>query len=141
MPSYQFDGIEELERKPEIEAAGVELEIPGNRFLIVRAATDANPQWRANGRKIVNELNRLRNAEAGAERIREFLARKYADYLIIGWRGVTTRGVEIDYHPDVGFEFLMRAFDVYQIIDAFVWDTKNFRAERAKAAVEEVKNS
>lgn len=44
---YEFDNIEDLQRKPEIEAEGVELGLDGDITLIVRAATDANPAWKA----------------------------------------------------------------------------------------------
>lgn len=140
-PTYQFDDIEDLQRKLDIERDGVEVEIPGDRFLTLRAASDGNPLWKKQAESILNEMNRLRNAKASNERMREFLAEKYATLIIKSWRGVKIGGREIDYNPELGVSFLLQAFDVYQIVDGFVWDTKNFRSQRAKIVVDDAKNS
>ena len=145
LDNYDFDDIEELQRNPTLEAEGVEVEIPAAadgtpRFLHLRAATDANPQWRANAEKMLNEVNRLRNARASAERIREFQARNYSRFLIKDWKGVKVKGNEIPYSPDAGFAFLMKAYDIFTIVEGYVTDTRNFRAERNRVVVGEVKN-
>lgn len=137
---YDFDDIEDLKRNPDIESKGVELEIPGGRFLYLRAASDANPLWKAQADKISAEINRLRNARASNERVREFFSRKFSTLVIKDWKGIKNKGAEIEYSPEAGYALLMVAEDIYDIVYAFVWETKNFRAERALAVVEQIKN-
>ena len=137
---YEFDGIEDLQRNRELEAEGVELGLPGGRTLIVRAASDANPAWRAQAEKIANELRRLRNARAPADKVRAFLARIYAQLLVCNWCGVTVRGVEIPYSIEAGEAFLLAADDAFAAIDAIVYETTNFRGQRIEAIVEAAKN-
>lgn len=137
---YAFDNIEDMQRNRELEKDGVEVGLPGNRVLIVRAASDANPLWRARSEQISNELRRLSNAKAPPERTRAYLARIYAELLVKDWRGVTVRGTEIPYNVEAGTAFLIAADDAYAAVDAIVWDNKNFRSLRVSAIVEEVKN-
>ena len=94
MNGYAFDNIEDLQRNRDLERDGTELGLPGGRTLIVRAASDANPQWRAQSEKIAAELRRLGNARATNERVRGFLARKYAELLVRDWRGITSKGIK-----------------------------------------------
>ncbi len=138
--SYVFDNIEDMQRNREIEAEGAELGLPGGRTLIVRAASDANPAWRAKGESIANELRRLRNARATPETTRAFLARTYARLLGRDWRGVTANGVPIPYSPEAGEAFLLAADDAYAAVDAMVYETINFRGQRIEAIVDQAKN-
>lgn len=141
MAEFQFDNIEEMQRNRELEKDGIELGLPGNRVLIVRAASDANPLWRARSEQISNELRRLSNAKAPPERVRAYLAGMYAELLIKDWRGVTGHGVAIPYSVEAGKAFLIAADDAYAAVDGIVWDNKNFRSLRVEAIVEEAKNS
>lgn len=139
--SYTFDGIEPMQRNRDIEGEkGTELGLPGGITLTVLAASDANPRWRNRGDEIRAELNRLTNARASAERIRAYLARIYADCIVIGWAGVKAKGVAIPYSPEACAAFLRQADDAYAIVDNVVYDTKNFRGARIEATVEAAKN-
>lgn len=141
MSNYVFDDIEELQRKRDIEGeTGIELGLPGDRTLIVLAATDANPRWRQNSEKISAELNRLRNARAPNEKVRAFLARKYAEHLILGWSGIKSNGTPIPYSADACTAFLMVADDAYAAVDNIVWENKNFRTKRVDAIIESAGN-
>lgn len=140
MADYVFDNIEEMQRNRELEKDGIELGLPGNRVLIVRAASDANPLWRARSEQISNELRRLSNAKAPPERTRAYLAGMFAELLVKDWRGITSHGVAIPYSVDAGRAFLTAADDAYAAVDAVVWDNKNFRSLRVEAIVDEVKN-
>ncbi len=140
MADFVFDNIEEMQRNRELEKDGIELGLPGNRVLIVRAASDANPQWRARSEQISNELRRLSNAKAPPERTRAYLARTYAELLVKDWRGITGHGVAIPYSVEAGTAFLIAADDAYAAVDGIVWDNKNFRSTRVNAVLEEVKN-
>ena len=140
MSGYAFDNIEDLQRNRDLERDGTELGLPGGRTLIVRAASDANPQWRAQGEKIAAELRRLGNARATNERVRAFLARKYAELLVRDWRGITSQGMDVPYSVEAGEAFLLAADDAYAAVDAIVYETKNFRGQRIEAVVDEVKN-
>lgn len=135
---YEFDDIEVLQRNRDIERDGTELGLPGDRVLIVAAATDANPRWRAQSEKILAELNRLRNARAPNDKVRAFLARKYAETLVLDWRGMRSGGTEIPYSVEAGTAFLLAADDAYAAVDAVVYDTKNYRGQRIAAIVERV---
>jgi hypothetical protein len=141
MSDFVFDNIEEMQRNRALEKDGIEIGLPGNRVLIVRAASDANPQWRARSEQIGNELRRMQNAKAPPERVRAYLARIYAELLVKDWRGVTAHGVAIPYSVDAGAAFLLAADDAYAAVDQIVYDTKNFRSTRIDAILEEVKNS
>lgn len=137
---YEFDGIEDLQRKRDIEAEGTELGLPGGITLIVRAATDGNPKWKAQSEKIAKEMRRLRNARASNERLKKYLAPKYAELLVAGWRGVKSKGVEIPYSVEACTAFLLAADDAYLAIDEVVWDTQNFRGDRIEAIVDRAGN-
>jgi hypothetical protein len=137
---YEFDNIEDLQRKPEIEAEGVELGLDGDITLIVRAATDANPAWKAAMPTISKEIRRLRNARASAERLRKYLAPLYARLLVKDWRGVKSKDVEVPYSVEACTAFLLKADDAYTAVDEMVYDTKNFRSARVEAIVEHAKN-
>ncbi len=138
--AYEFDNIEELQRKPEIESEGTELGLAGGITLIVRAASDANPLWRAQSDKIAKEIRRLRNARATNARVKSFLAPKYAQLLVKDWRGVKSKGIEIPYSAEACTAFLLAADDAYAAVDEIVWDTQNFRGERVEAIVERTGN-
>lgn len=138
--NYDFDNIEELQRKRSIEAEGTELGLPGDITLIVAAATDANPSWRSASTSIMNELRRLRNARASNEQVRAYLAPMYARHLVKGWRGVKIKGVEVPYSVEAGTAFLLAADDAYAAVDQIVYDTQNFRRARIEAIVEHAGN-
>lgn len=140
MPEFKFDDIEALQRNRDIERDGVEVGLPGDRVLIVRAASDANPLWKAQSEQIGNELRRLNNARAQNDKVRAYLARKYAELLISDWRGIRSGGVDLPYSVEAGTAFLLAADDAYAAVDAIVFDTKNFRGKRVEAIVGEIKN-
>jgi hypothetical protein len=137
---YQFDNIEELQRKRDIEAEGTELGLPGDITLVVRAASDANPLWRAASVAIGKELRRLRNARATNEELRKYLAAQYARHLVKGWRGVKSKGVEVPYSVEACTAFLLAADDAYAAVDQMVYDTQNFRSARVDTIVEHAGN-
>jgi hypothetical protein len=137
---YEFDNIEELQRKRDIEAEGTELGLPGDITLVVRAATDANPLWRTASVAIGKELRRLRNARATNEQLRNYLAPQYARHLVKGWRGVRIKGVEVPYSVEACTAFLLAADDAYTAVDEMVYDTLNFRGERVGAIIEHAGN-
>lgn len=140
-PKYVFDDIESLQRNRELEGeTGVELGLPGDRTLIVLAASDANPRWRQRSEAFRNELNRLQNARAPADKVRAFLANTYATTLIKGWRGIKSNGVDIPYSPEACTAFLLAADDAFAVIADFVYETKNFRASRVEAVIQSVGN-
>lgn len=133
---YQFDDIAPMKRDRDIEGeTGTELGLPGGITLIVLAATDANPRWRNRADEITAELNRLRNARAPGERVRKYLAVIYSQCLVIGWRGVKSRGAEIPFSSEACAAFLLQADDAYTALDNVVYDTKNFRGARIEAVV------
>lgn len=140
MTGYVFDGIEEMQRNRDIEREGTELGLPGNRTLIVRAASDANPLWRAQSEQIGNELRRLANARAPTERVRAYLAGRFAELLVRDWKGIKSHGVEIPYSVEACKAFLIAADDAYAAVDKMVWENTNFRGQRVEAIVGEVKN-
>lgn len=140
MTEFVFDNIEEMQRNRELEKDGIEIGLPGNRTLIVRAASDANPLWRTRSEQIGNELRRMSNAKAPPERQRAYLAGIFAELLVKDWRGITGGGIPIPYSVEAGKAFLIAADDAYAAVDAIVWDNKNFRAQRVEAIVDEVKN-
>ena len=137
---YEFDNIEEMQRKRDIEAEGTELGLPGDITLVVRAASDANPAWRAASAAIGKELRRLRNARATNEELRHYLAPQYARHLVKGWRGVKSKGVEVPYSVEACTAFLLAADDAYAAVDQIVYDTQNFRSARVETIVEHAKN-
>lgn len=140
MSDYEFDNIEDLQRKRDLESEGVEVGLPGEITLIVRAATDANPSWKANGDKISRELRRLRNARASNEQLRKYLAPQYARHLVKGWRGVRSKGVEVPYSVEACTAFLLVADDAYSAVDQIVYDTQNFRAARVETIIDHAGN-
>lgn len=137
---YQFDNIEELQRKRDIEAAGTELGLPGDITLIVAAASDANPSWRTASPSIMKELRRLRNARANNETVRAYLAPMYARHLVKGWRGVKSKGIDVPFSIEACTAFLLAADDAYAAVDQIVYDTQNFRSSRIDALIEHAGN-
>ena len=89
MSDFKFGNIDHLKRDLKIEGeTGTELGIEGGITLVVLAATEANPRWKARGEQVRAELNRLSNARADSKRVRDYLAGIYAECIVIGWRGV-----------------------------------------------------
>lgn len=148
MSDFQFANIDHLKRNRTIEGeTGTELGLDGGITLIVLAATDANPRWKANGRKVVAELNRLKNAQATARQQRDYLAGVYAENLVIGWYYVDPEdrrhdgpldpnGHAIPFTIEACKAFLIEADDAFAAVDGVVYDTKNFRGERLKVVVD-----
>ncbi len=138
---YQFDGIESLQRNRDVEGkTGTELGLPGGIVLTVLAASDANERWEKRRQDIGAELRRLTNAHASPARQRRYLSRIYAECLVIDWRGVKSKGVEIPYSVDACAAFLRIADDAFAAVDAMVYETKNFRGQRIEALVDEGKD-
>lgn len=138
--SYEFDGIAAMQRDRTIESeTGTELGLPGGITLTVLAASDANPRWRNRSEEVSQELNRLRNAKANPERTRKYLARIYAETIVIGWEGVKAKGVKIPFSVEACAAFLLAADDAYAAIDAVIFETKNFRGARIEAVVGDLK--
>lgn len=140
MSDYEFDNIEDLQRKRDIEEEGTEIGLDGGITLIVRAATDANPAWKAAAPSIEKELRRLRNARATNDRLRKYLAPLYARHLVRDWQGVKSKGVAVPYSADACTAFLLAADDAYAAVDNIVYDTKNFRSARIEAIVDHAGN-
>jgi hypothetical protein len=138
---YNFDNIEMMERKPEIEGTvGTVVDFPGERWMRLLAASDANPKWKAQSDQISIELRRLNNAMASNQRVRDYLSRKFAECCITEWGGWKIDGVEIPLSVEASTALLRRAQDAYDIVYGVVWETKNFRGQRLEAVVEETKN-
>lgn len=138
--SYEFDNIDALQRKRDIEAEGTELGLPGDITLIVAAASDANPSWRSASPAIMKELRRLRNARASNDQVRKYLAPMYARHLVKGWRGVKSRGVDLPFSVEACSAFLLMADDAYAAVDEMVYDTQNFRGARVEALIDDLGN-
>jgi hypothetical protein len=138
---YQFDEIEDFQRNREIEGkTGAIFGWPGDRWMRVLAATDANSRWRSRQQKITAEVNRLRNANASPQQLREYLARQYAECLVIDWGGWKSHGVDIPFSVDACTALLTVADDVFAVIDNSVYETKLFRGARIEAVADELKN-
>lgn len=142
MSQYQFDNIDDMKRNREIEGeTGTELGLPGGITLIVLAATDGNPRWKAQSEKILAELNRLERARAPNEKVRAFLSRKFAEALVKDWRGITSSGTPIPFSVEACTAFLLQADDAYAAVNQIVWDSKYFRGSRIEASVAEAGNA
>ncbi|WP_319798327.1 hypothetical protein [Nitrobacter sp.] len=141
MSEYSFDNIGLLQRNRTIEGeTGTELGLEGGITLIVLAATDANPRWKAVSEEVGRHLTKLANARAPAEEVRRFLAGIYAKTLVKGWRGVKSAGVEIPFSVEACTAFLLQAEDAYAAVYGIVYDTKNFRGARIEAIAAEAGN-
>ncbi len=135
---YVFDNIEAMLRVPEIEGkTGTELGIGGGMTLQVLAASDNNPRWRMRSEEINNTWTQLKNAKAEPKRQRHWWAAIYAECLVIGWKGVKSHGVELDFSVEACTAFLRKVDDAYAAVDAMVFDTKNFRGQRIIAVAAE----
>lgn len=138
---YVFDNVESMLRDKDIEGrTGTELGLPNGSTLIVLCASDANPRWRMRSEEINNELRRLKNAGAPNEKVRHWLAGKFAECLVIGWRDVTSKGVAVPFSVEACAAYLRKVDDAYAAVDAMVWDTKNYRGQRIEAVVAEAGN-
>ncbi|MFO1080863.1 MAG: hypothetical protein U1E23_09585 [Reyranellaceae bacterium] len=140
MGKFKFDDMESIKRNRDLEKEGQPVFLAGDRVLIVRAASDANPAWAAQSDDFNRELMALRDAGASRKRIREFTARKMADLLVVDWRGVKSGGVELPFSAEACFEFLCESDDAFDQVDGTAWNTKNYRIRRVEAAVNEAKN-
>lgn len=138
---YSFDNIDALIRNRDIEGeTGTELGLGNGMALQVLAASDANPRWRARGDDILAEHNRLRNAKASPQKVRDWWSRIYAECLVIGWSGIKSNGVEVPFSVEACTAFLRKADDAFTAIENIVFETKNFRGQRFKAIEAEAKN-
>ena len=138
MPDFEFGNVDHLKRNLEIEGkTGTELGIDGGITLIVLAASDANPMWKAQRDKVRRTLASLTNARADDRRARDFLSSVYAETLVKDWRGVVDKdGNAIPYTREAGEAFLRQIDDAYAALEAVVYETKNFRGARIEAIVD-----
>ena len=148
MSDYEFANVEHLKRDLAIEGeTGTELGLEGGITLIVLAATDANPRWKARREQIRAELNRLANAKAEGKRSRDYLAGIYAETIVKGWHYVDADGNRhagpldkvgnaIPFSRDACASFLRQADDAYTAVDTIIYETRNFRGARIEAIVE-----
>jgi len=138
MNDYDFDDVGDLQRNLEIEGkTGTPVFFPGDRWIQVLAASDANPKWLAR-RKIVEEgTRRLANAEANNRRYRAFIVPHLAEALCIGWGGWKVSGVEIEFSTEACKALLLKADDVYTAILQIVYDDKKFRGDRIEVLTRE----
>lgn len=149
MSEFNFSpSLDHLKRRPDIEGeAGTELGIDGGITLIVLAASDNNPKWRAKRTEGLNELKRLENAHAPADRVRSRAAQLYAESIVIGWYYVDTDGKRFDGPLDANGNaipftreackaFLEEFHDAFTAVERVVYDTKNFRGARVEVIFE-----
>ncbi len=66
-PTFEFDDIEDLKRKPGIEAKGTRVGFPAaadgtKRWMRIAAATFNNPYWRAQQDRIIAQINAFAQA-------------------------------------------------------------------------------
>ncbi len=152
MPDFNFANIDHLKRNLTIEGeSGAELGLEGGITLIVLAATDANPAWKARSGQIRAELNRLSNARADAKRTRDYLAGVFSEIIVKDWfftdgdgkrhdGPLDASGNTIPFTREACKAFLLQADDAFEAVNAIIYDTKNFRGQRIEAVVENVKN-
>lgn len=141
-PKYEFDDIETMKRVPEIEARGTRVGFPGGngkRWMLIAAATNNNPLWKAHADSIRRHLKALDLAKAPDSVVRSYLAERYAALLVRDWGEWTAGGVEIPYSKEAVAALLVEADDAYKIVHGMVWDDENFRAEQVRAVIEEGK--
>lgn len=142
MTDYSFDDIDELQRNREIEGkTGTPIYFPGERFIQVLAATDANPKWMARRKIIADGTRRLANAEAGDNRYRAFIVPHIAECLCIGWGGWKVGGVEIEFSTEACKALLMKADDVYAAVVQVMNNDKMFRGARIEAVTKQAGES
>ena len=141
MANIEFDDIDEMKRNRDLENEGTVIGFPGDRWIKMAAATDANPQWRGQSEEILAELGRLDIAKAPPKRVREYLAPKFAELLGRDWGGWKSRGVEIPYSKEALAALFLVADDVYAVVNRVVYDTKAYRAKRVDAVASEGNDS
>jgi hypothetical protein len=138
LSDYSFDEIDDLQRNREIEGkTGTVIYFPGDRWIRMLAATDANPKWMARRKIIAEGTRRLANAEANDARYRAFIVPHIAEALCIGWGGWRVKGAEIDFSPEACKALLLKADDVYATVSQVMYDDKKFRGDRIEAVIKE----
>lgn len=141
METFKFDNIDQLQRRRDIECNGVRLGLPGDIELIVRAASDANPLWKAQSERINAQLRAFVTARAGEGEIRAYLARKFAELLVKDWpKAPKANGEPVPFSVDACEAFLLQADDAFAALDGMVWETKNFRTTMVTAVIEHLGN-
>lgn len=138
MSDYSFDDIDDLQRKRDIEGkTGTPIYFPGERWIQVLAASDANPKWLARRKIIAEGTRRLANAEANDGRYRAFIVPHIAEALCIGWGGWKVNGVEIEFSTEACKALLLKADDVYAAVTQVMYDDKKFRGDRIEVLTKE----
>jgi hypothetical protein len=150
----KFSNISHLQRELEIESKiGININVDNVIFLQSRAASDGNPLWRNKTAKAHAELQRLQNAGASPKQLQSRYAMLYADALIFGWHGgidddgnlkpggpLDENGELVPFSHAACVSFLSQADDAVTAIDKLVFDTRNFRSNRASGTVDVLKN-
>ena len=151
----KFSGIDHLKRDRRLEGeVGVDLKIDESIFFTVRAASDANAAWKERAPKVLREINRLTNAGAPTEVIRQKFATLYAEALVMGWHGgqdedgknkpggpLDENGDPVPFSVTACTDFLMQADDAVTAIDEYCFKTQNFRQAKKVEIVEKVGES
>lgn len=149
MSEFDFSPtLNHLKRDLKIEGeTGTELGLEGGVTLIVLAATDANPAWKAKRGPAGAELNRLRNAHADQKALRARTIALYVDAIVIGWYYVDAaekrhagpldrEGNAIPFTKEACRAFLETFDDAFAAVEAVIYDTQKFRGARVEAVVE-----
>ena len=151
---WRFDNIDDLIRDRKIEGeVGINLKIKEGIILLVRAASDANPLWKAKAPKALREIARLRNNGATDAVLNGKIAELYADTLVFGWHGgqqedgtllpggPIMNGQIVPFSRDACVGFLTIADDAIDALWSYCRDTQNFREARNTAVVDETVKS
>lgn len=129
MADDDFDNCEGMARDFDIEGkTGMPLTLPNGHELQVLCASEANPRWRAQAQKMTAELNRLSNQNVSNERVRLYMAAKYAELCVIGWKNVKKQGVEVPFSVEACTSYLRKYADAYRAVQRMVNDDAHFRA-------------
>lgn len=113
----KFDGFDEWTTDPELEiGAGVDIDYGEGRFITIRRAGGRNVAFNQAVARIMPRKGRKLSPEAD----RALMHKIYVDTVVVGWRGLKSKGKDVPFtkgnvtkffqaYPDVFEEICVRA--------------------------------
>lgn len=141
-PAYDFEDVDVLKRERDIEGEiGIWMRVTDTIFLHVLCQSDANPRFRTHGMRMVREIQRQANAGASPEQLDRAWAQFHAECVVIGWKGVNTRGGSpVPFSKSAYVEWAVRQQRIRFVVEEWSKEDQNFRRSQVDAMAGQLGN-
>ncbi len=113
-----------------LEENGVWYAVSDETQFLVRRMSRANPRGKAAVAKYFTPFaSQVAAGTLDPKKERSLMIRIFIDVCMVDWKGVEIDGKEVEYSPEVAFEFFTALPDLCDTLRAHAEDSKNYRVE------------